>query len=175
MSGLSRKSVDRILVRDEGMVNPTVELTQPGGPYDYGESLLTDGTGSWIIAPTLRPCYLTFSIPDVPLSDQCVGQHQGIYSDLAGVVMMAPTMIIGISVALEQSAKDDPLVVEVFERTDSDISVIAELPVRGRKSFRRDLSVTVNAGAELGVRLVATFGGVGELAFPGVIAVELEG
>jgi hypothetical protein len=33
------------------LIDPITELTQPGGPYPAGYTLLTDGLGGWIIAP----------------------------------------------------------------------------------------------------------------------------
>lgn len=185
MSGLNRQpsNVRRVEqhTRVEGLVDPTVELSQPGGPFPYGEALLTDGAGSYTIGPTLRPYLLTFRFSNptgVALTGCGYCDHQGVLTDLLGVPLPFAANIIGIGVSLShETKKGQGALVEVFRIMEHANVVVAVLSVEQemRSAFRRDLSVDLPAGAELGVRLRHV---AGEQVLPftkAIVSVELEG
>lgn len=164
-----------------GLVDPTVELSQPGGPFPYGEAILTDGAGGYTIAQTLRPYLITFCFSKytgVTLGGCDYCDHQGMSTDLIGVPIPFGANIIGVAVSLSHATKDDHrFLVEIFKIMDRTNIVIATLDVGPdvRRAFRRDLSVELEAGAEVGVRLRHT---VGETLLPftkAIISLELEG
>lgn len=183
MSGLNKQpsASSRTHTRIEGLIDPTVELTQPGGPFPYGDTLLTDGAGSYTIGPTLRPYLITFHFSKLTGvtqggCDYC--DHQGVLTDLIGVPLPFGANIIGIAVAMSHpTEKNHRFLVEIFKIMDHANIVIATLDVGPgvRRAFRRDLSVALEAGAELGARLRHT---VGETVLPftkAIVSLELEG
>ena len=162
MSGLSRNKppeVVRPTGPTPGLVDPTVELTQPG-TYPYGDTLLTDGAGGWTIGPSFRPYYISFSIPDpVPKKGTVVCWHQGVSCANAGPVVMSSVNLIGISVSLGTTIKPKRAYrVEIFRQHEK-LEVLGVLEIlKGDRGFRRDLSVEVEEGSRLGARIIQVTG-----------------
>jgi hypothetical protein len=185
MSGLNRTTPTdpgpvRQHTRIEGLIDPTVELTQPGGPFPYGEALLTDGAGGYTIAPTLRPYLITFRYSKstgIAPGTAAYCDHQGVLTDLLGIPIPFAANIIGVGVALSHPTEAaQTFLVEIFQIMDHANVVFATLEIGSnvRRSFRRDLSVALASGAELGARIRHT-AGAGSSFTKGIVSVELEG
>jgi hypothetical protein len=186
MSGVGRSArsevrIERIVAgKDLGLVDPTVEIMQPGGPYDYGFALLTDGAGSYTLAPTLRPYFLTFRLPRGVGVDESVSlHHHGVDTGRCGVPIPTTVNLIAISVAVDVKIRvGSAYVVEVFERKGDELKVIGTLEFATkdkRSALRRDLSEQINAGGELGVRIVHAKGRRAATFQEGLVTLELEG
>lgn len=156
------------------LIDPTLEITQPGGPFPYGYSILTDGAGAYVIAPTLRPYILGFSVAGgVPDGGTRYMDYQNVATSFVGVVLPLATNLIAITVA-----------VDVIDANTYDVEIVSDptgapvvlgtltLDPGERTDYRRDLSVAIPAGTELGARLVRTVG-AGASAF-GAVAVSIE-
>jgi hypothetical protein len=183
MSGVSRPSTTKVQYirpgKDLGLVDPTVEIMQPGGPFPYGEAILTDGAGGYTIAPTLRPYLFSFKIPSgTGVGDTVDCEFNGIATSTVGLVLPLKTNLIAITVVVDaivrkgcsyvveilQDPVDNPTVVETLKLTVKD----------GRKTFRRDLSVELKAGVELAARIRQTTGKTASAFSGGHVGVELE-
>jgi len=164
-----------------GLVDPTVELTQPGGPFDYGEAILTDGAGGYTIAPTLRPYFRSFRIPDqVPLGGIINCEYQGVLTTVAGAINPLVTNLIAITVVVGTAAiaAGTSYTVEIVRDPATAPTVIGTLVIDdgdGRSTFRRDLSVGIPAGVEIGARITQTAGASPSTFSEGIIDIELEG
>lgn len=160
--------------RSLGMVDPTVELTQPGGPFPYGEGLLTDGAGGYTIAPTLRPYLLSFAVPGrVYAGERLSCQHHGLDSTDVGFVTMFDSNLIGLSISVNQAVLEGNTY-KVCVIVEGEVRSTLELKQRDR-AFRRDLSEPIPAGSMIGV-YVEQGASVGDSAFSaGIVGLELEG
>ena len=149
------------------IVDPTVEITQPGGPFPVGHAILADGLGGYSIASTLRPYFLGFKLPaQVPLSSSVFCEYQSVATDSAGVIIPLATNLIAISVSVDAAvAASTSYDVEILSDPAGSPSVIASLSLDAteRTDFRRDLSVAISAGTELGARFTQTTGSAGSL------------
>jgi hypothetical protein len=160
------------------MVDPTVELTQPGGPFDYGEALLTDGRGGYTIAPSLRPYFLGYAIPrQLEQGEALACEHHGVDSTVAGFVVTLTLNLIGVSLNLNKSIRRGAAYqVEVLVGCSGKMRCIAKLDIeRGATTFRRDLSEEIKAGQALGVRIRQTKGTKQSVFTGGLVGLELEG
>ena len=161
---------------DPGMVDPLVELVQPGGPYQYGEAILTDGAGSWTIAPTFRPYFVSFTLSHGVGSGEIVDcEHQGHSTAIIGFPVTLDLNLIGIAVALDKPPRaKHSYRIEIVQNLDKVVAVL-EISERRRRFHTRNLSEQIKAGSELSCR-VAHANGVKTSTFSsGIIAVELEG
>ena len=159
------------------IVDPLTEITQPGGPFPVGHAILADGLGGYSLAATLRPYDLGFALPgSIPGGGSRFCDFQGVATSLAGYVVTLATNIIGISVAVNVAAVNTYAVQILLSPTAAAPVVLATLSLDGteRTDFRRDLSVAVAAGAELGARLVRTAGAGASSFNRAIIGVELE-
>jgi len=179
MSGLQRPTTvqeSRVTVKGV-VVDPLVDVTQPGGPYDYGEAILTDGAGNYTIAPTLRPYLLGFTLRG-PVPDDDYGlsaDYQGISTARMGLVLPFQANLIAITLAVSEPSKNS-YVFEVVQEPAEEAKVLSGIVLEQgeRKVFRRDLSVEIEAGSELGV-CARLEGGEGSSFFDAaIIGVELE-
>jgi len=181
MSGIRSKSTKTkttIVVGGGGLVDPTVEITQPGGPYNYGEAILTDGAGGYTIAPTLRPYFVSFRIPSCVKTGGYVDcEHQGVITSTAGFVLTLPTNLIAISVSVDLVAETDhAYIIEIVKDPTGDSVVVGSLVLepKERYAFRRDLSVELDAGDEIGARVVHGLGARDSTFSTGIIVAEFE-
>ena len=182
MSGVSR--LPRIIAQQVaagkalGMVDPTVEITQPGGPFPYGEAILTDGGGGYTIAATLRPYLYDLRVPSQVGREHIDCEFNGVSTSTVGVILPLTTNLIAITVVVDVAVrKDASYVVEVVEDSVADPKVIATLVLDAsdvRKAFRRDLSVEIKAGSELGVRVRQITGERPSVFSIGRVGIELE-
>jgi len=181
MSGLHKPSVTKttVVIGGGGLVDPTVEITQPGGPYGYGEAILTDGGGSYTIAPTLRPYFISFCVPTqvgVGASVDC--EHQGVPTSLVGFPVPLATNLIAIAISVDAAVQDGHAYdVEILLDPAGAAEVIGSLGIDAddkNSTFRRDLSVKLDAGAELGARVAQTKGWQASAFSVGIITIELE-
>ena len=160
------------------IVDPTVEITQPGGPFPSGHAILADGLGGYTIDSTLRPYFLSFNLPgQVGIGGTVFCEHQNVDTSSAGVIIPLASNLIAISVSVDTAvaaATDDAI--EVLSDPAGAPSVLASisLDTGERTDFRRDLSVAVIAGTELGVRFVQTTGAAPSLFVTGIVNIELE-
>jgi len=160
------------------MVDPTVELTQPGGPYPYGDALLTDGAGGYTIAPTLRPYLLTFSIPGrLGHNEQRACLHQGVDSLVSGVVLTTAANLIGLAVSVDQPVHVGAYRVEALLLTDDGPRLLGAVDLDGgkRRNVEVGLNIPISAGSEVGVRVLQTAGNLDSPFSTGIVTVELEG
>jgi hypothetical protein len=157
------------------MVDPTVELTQPGGPYLYGEVILTDGAGSYTIAPTLRPYFVSFKIPSVVGTRETVDcEHQGVNTAVVGFPVTLSLNLIGIAVALNKPLRvKDVYRIEIV-RDLAEVVAVLEISGRERRFHVRNLSESIPAGAELSCRITNEKGSKPSTFSLGLITVELE-
>ena len=162
MSGLtkphhiSHKKIISVSTTELSPIDPTLELSQPGGPYPPGYAILTDGLGGFIFESTLRPYFLSFALRgDVPAGSTVWLEHHGIATNICGPVLMLPVNLIGISLSVDLSqSKSDKCRCEVLARTGEVTQPLADLLlINGRSTFRRDLCVDIEAGAEIVVKL----------------------
>jgi len=182
MSGLFKSPKTKVVVSGAapGLVDPTVDLTQPGGPFVYGEGILTDGGGGFTIAPTLRPYFVSFRIPSRVRSRGTVAcEHQGVDTSIAGFVTTLSVNLIAISVSLDAEVPvGHSYIVEIMKKSSGKARVLASLklePSDERQVFRRDLSEPISAGAEIGARVVHLAGQVESAFSTGIVVIELEG
>lgn len=182
MSGVSRPGTTRVVVSGvaPGLVDPTVDLTQPNGPFPYGEAILTDGAGSYTIAPTFRPYFIGFRIPEqVTVGGVIDCEHQGVVTTTSGPVVTLHTNLIGISVSVSAVVRVGHVYeIEIVRDPTGTPVVVAALTIDaedGRTAFRRDLNVGLPAGVELGARVSQTSGKLDSAFVEGLIIAELEG
>ena len=164
MSGLTRRrreikpsGVHTATAAEIAPIDPTLELTQPGGPYSYGHSLLTDGMGGYVIETTLRSNMLgmTLNTPVGKLSSTWC-DYQGVDTSKCGLVAMSEMTLIGLSVSTDkETLKSSEYLCEILIKNGKTFSRLAVLPLGGgnRKNFRRDLSVNIPAGSELSAKI----------------------
>lgn len=183
MSGLNKRIVPRPsepLDNDNKssiIVDPTIELTQPGGPYPVGYALITDGMGGYTIDSTLKPYFVGFTlVSSVPPNSSVYCLHHGISSGEVGVVTTVPATIVGISISLNVAVdKNECYVVELIDDPIDKNEVIAkfDLTYGKRKHFRRDLSIRIDAGTEMSV-IVRNTSDAESPFNTGLINIELE-
>jgi hypothetical protein len=160
------------------IVDPIIELTQPGGPFPMGHALLTDGLGGYMLDSTLRPYLLSFGLNNrVPANGSTNCSYQGVDTSKVGLVIPFESNLIAISIAIniELSAKDS-YTVEIFGRRGNAGKTLGQLVLvpGNRTAFRRDLSVEIPAGTELGARVIHTMGNSDSVFTSGLISIELE-
>jgi len=163
-----------------GLIDPTVEITQPGGPFGYGDAILTDGAGGYTIASTLRPYLFSFKIPaQVGIGGTVDCEHGGVVTTSAGLVIPLGTNLIAITVSVDVAVQAAHTYdIEIVRDPTGAPVVIGTLELDsadGRKTFRRDLSVGLAAGVELGARITQTAGTLASAFSEGLIGIELEG
>jgi len=158
------------------MVDPTVEIIQPGGPFDYGEAILTDGGGGYTIAPTLRPYFVGFKIPSGVGVDEMVDcEHQGVSTALVGFPVPLTVNLIAIAVSLDMSVrKGSSYRIEILRDLAEVVGVLKITSTDKRRAFRRDLSAPVQEGSELSARIVHVSGKRASTFSTGTVVVELE-
>jgi len=159
-----------------GMVDPTVEIIQPGGPFPYGDVILTDGAGGYTIAPTLRPYFVSFRIPSKIEAGESVDcEHQGVSTAVVGFPVPLPLNLIAISVALDLPIDQGAVYhVEILRDLTDVIGRLRITPADKKCAVRRDLSVPVQEGSELSARVVHTSGKRLSTFSTGIVVVELE-
>ena len=158
------------------MVDPTVEIIQPGGPFPYGDAILTDGAGSYTIAPTLRPYFVSFKVPSKIEAEGLVDcEHQGVSTAVVGFPVPLSLNLIAISVVLDAPVgKGAVYHVEILRDLTEVIGRLKITPADKRRAVRRDLSVSVQEGAELSARVVHTSGKRISTFSTGLVVIELE-
>lgn len=183
MSGLTktrRGKLEKIVVTASGIapIDPIIELTQPGGPFPPGYAILSDGLGGWIIEQTFRPYFLGFAFSEaVPKLGEVWCRHQGVDTSKCGPVVTLSTNIIGLSASVDAGPlKTAAYVCEILLHTKGGLEPLAEikLDLEDRKRHRRDLSVHLDAGAELAIRLRQVTGQRKSKFTCGHVLVELE-
>jgi hypothetical protein len=163
-----------------GLVDPLTEITQPGGPFPFGDAILADGAGSYTITSTLRPYFISFRIPSqVGIGATVDCEHQGVVTTTSGFITTLATSLIGISVSVDAAIQASHTYdIEIIRDPTGTPVVVGTLEidsVDGRTTFRRDLSVAVTAGTELGARITQTAGTLASVFVAGLISIELEG
>lgn len=159
------------------IIDPLTEITQPGGPYPYGNAILTDGAGNYTIAPTLRPYIFGFTlVGGVPGGGLRFLDYQNTATSSAGLVLPFATNLIGITVAVDAVAVNSYDIEILRDPTAAAPVVLGTLALDTgeRTDFRRDLSVAIPAGAEIGARMVLSAGAGASTFLAGIISVELE-
>jgi len=160
------------------LVDPTLEVTQPGGPFPVGDAILTDGLGGYFIGPTFRPYLLSFSLPagiDAGGTVNC--EHQGVNTSVAGIVIPFATSLIAITVSVDTAVKvAHAYDIEIVSNPAGKPVVLATLSLQPQKRthFQRNLSVAVEAGTELGARITQTSGTLASAFSTGLVSIELE-
>jgi len=162
-----------------GPVDPTIEITQPGGPFPFGHGILADGAGGYLLAPTLRPYFLGFSLPaQVGVGGTVACEHQGVDTSISGVVVPFACSLIGISVAVDEAVQPaHSYAIEIVSDPTSTPTVLGTLLLNTtdeRTDFRRDLSVAISAGLEIGARFIQTAGDSSSAFTTGIVNIELE-
>jgi hypothetical protein len=159
------------------IIDPLLELTQPGGPFPYGHAILTDGGGNYVIAPTLRPYIVGFTIVGgVPGGGLRFLDYQNVATLSAGFVLPFAANLMGISVAVDTVAVNS-YNIEILRNPTVAAPIVLgtlSLDTGERTDFRRDLSVAIPAGAEIGARMVLSAGAGASAFLSGVVSVELE-
>lgn len=171
MSSLSRPRIVEHPSRQKGVpVHPTIDLTQPGGPYPYGDAIIADGAGAWIIAPTLRPYLLSFSLTEpIEVGETLVCQHQGAN---VGFTTMLVTRLVGLSITTNEDLEPGSRFVAIVL---IDGEAVGELGIeKGRKAWRRDLDHALPVGSTIEVAVMHA-AGRGSSFDQTVVGVELEG
>lgn len=165
-------------VTDSALVDPTVGITQPGGPFPFGYGILADGAGGYLLAPTLRPYFLGFAIPTSVGAKAVVGcAHHGIDTTEVGLVVTLPLSLTAISVSVDaKNRARHRYLVEVISHDGDSQVVLATLKFStGRCAFRADLSKAIKAGSALGVRIRSVTGTRTSTFSRGLVLLELEG
>lgn len=161
-----------------GLIDPTVELTQPGGPFPYGETLLTDGFGGYTIGATLRPYTISFRIPrSVAPAGTVPCEHQGVSSDLVGVPLPRSANLVCIVTAVDRPILPPfRYAVDVFVIDEGSLQVIAsvEIGAAKRRWLVDGFSVEIDSRSEVGVRIRHLAGGGISPFTTGLVVLELE-
>ena len=184
MSGLTKPKRDRpvrtiaVTASEIAPINPLLELTQPGGPYPPGHALLTDGMGGYDIESTFRPYFLSFAVPSaVPKLDTAWVTHHGISTETCGPVIPLSANVIALSISVTSATLPATVYLcELLARSNGKESIVGSLELLGssKRAWRRDLSIHLDAGTELAVRVRQTEGHQRSRFSGGIIMVELE-
>lgn len=161
-----------------GLIDPTVELTQPGGPFPYGETLLTDGFGGYTIGATLRPYTISFRIPrSVEPAGTVPCEHQGVSSDLVGVPIPRSANLVSI-VAVVDHPVPPPFryAIDVIVLDGGSPRVVAsvEIGAAKRRWLVDGFSVEIDSRFEVGVQLRHLAGDGVSPFTTGLVVLEME-
>ena len=170
MSGLSKPGKSQntkfvaVTAAEIAPIDPLLELTQPGGPYPPGHSIVTDGMGGYVIESTLRPYFLSFGLDlAVPKHGARWLTHQGVDTEVCGPIIPLSANIVAITLSAScKSAKSANYLCEILMRCEESWKNLASYNFGDEDSRRLvidKLSLPVPAKAELGVRLSQTEGG----------------
>lgn len=161
-----------------GLVDPTLEITQPGGPFPFGHGILADGAGSYTLAATLRPYFISFTLPaQVGIGATVDCEHQGVVTSTSGFIVPFAANLIAITISVDTAAQAAHTYdIEIVRDPTGTPVVVGTLTLDPgeRTDFRRDLSVAIAAGVELGARVIQTAGTLASVFSTGIIVAELE-